>query len=74
MTPLEEKLQRELKSSCDVIACRFPFPTWHACETVGTDIDTVWLYNMESVKMQQQQQSTDQLQQESCAKDSNLNA
>ena len=47
MTTLEYKIQNDCNHSgqkVDVIACRFPFPNWKPIETIGTGIDTVWLY------------------------------
>ena len=44
MTDLESKLDAEVKSSCTVIACRFPFPNWKEMAIVGNGIDTVWVY------------------------------
>ncbi|KAI1889055.1 hypothetical protein AGOR_G00175120 [Albula goreensis] len=53
MAQLEEKLQRDLQSSAKVVACRFPFPTWEPDNTAGEGIDTVWVYDARSFKMQQ---------------------
>lgn len=29
-----------------ILACRFPFPHWEAKTTVGSGIDTVWIYEL----------------------------
>ncbi|KDR15633.1 hypothetical protein L798_09447, partial [Zootermopsis nevadensis] len=44
MPKLEEKLTNELRNDVHVVACRFPFPTWTPDATLGTGLDTVWLY------------------------------
>lgn len=44
MPELEAKLANELHSDVHVVACRFPFPTWTPDATLGTGLDTVWLY------------------------------
>jgi hypothetical protein len=44
MPKLEVKLANELYSDVHVVACRFPFPTWTPDATLGTGLDTVWLY------------------------------
>ncbi|KAK6182113.1 hypothetical protein SNE40_009871 [Patella caerulea] len=44
MPKLEEKLDKELVDGRHVVACRFPFPTWQPEKTIGTGVDTVWLY------------------------------
>lgn len=45
MDQLELKLACELPSAAQVVACRFPFPTWVPERTVGEGIDTVWVYD-----------------------------
>ena len=49
MEDLEKKLSEDLlpagkRDQRRVVACRFPVPGWRASATVGSDIDTVWLY------------------------------
>ncbi|KAL5010178.1 hypothetical protein ScPMuIL_012483 [Solemya velum] len=46
MDPLEKKFARELSPHCQVVACRFPLPNWEPVLTVGTGVDTVWLYTV----------------------------
>ncbi|KAI0233491.1 ATP synthase subunit C lysine N-methyltransferase [Lamellibrachia satsuma] len=48
MEPLETKLANELQPHGQVIACRFPMPTWRPVETVEQGIDTVWRYEKPS--------------------------
>lgn len=47
MGDLEKKFQRECKTNCKVIACRFPLPNLIPEKTVGHGIDKVWVYNFE---------------------------
>ncbi len=49
MEDLEKKLSEDLlpadkENPHRVVACRFPVPGWRASATVGSGIDTVWLY------------------------------
>lgn len=44
MPQLESKLVQELKPDGQVIACRFPLPSWKPVATIGEGFDTVWLY------------------------------
>lgn len=44
MKQLEEKLDSELKAEGQVIACRFSLPNWKPVATIGSGVDTVWLY------------------------------
>ncbi|XP_071449619.1 ATP synthase subunit C lysine N-methyltransferase [Hetaerina americana] len=44
MADLEEKLKEELAEGAVVAACRFPLPNWIPTSTIGSGIDTVWLY------------------------------
>lgn len=44
MGEFEDKLDKEASPSSCVVACRFPLPTWQPMETIGTGVDTVWLY------------------------------
>ncbi|XP_076443125.1 ATP synthase subunit C lysine N-methyltransferase-like [Babylonia areolata] len=46
MQQFEEKLSEELPTSSRVVACRFPLPSWEPIATVGTGVDTVWLYKV----------------------------
>lgn len=52
MDQLEDKLKKELQTSAKVVACRFPFPTWVPDATAGEGIDTVWVYNADTLKSQ----------------------
>ena len=48
MNALQIKIESDChqnKKQITVIACRFPFVKWQPIETVGTGIDTVWLYH-----------------------------
>jgi len=50
MSPLHEKLKREMAVDACVIACRFPLP----CEpsrTIGEGLDTVWLYGHSDIML-----------------------
>lgn len=49
MAPLEQKLKVELPAEGAVIACRFPLPNSRPTATLGSGIDTVWLYRRESL-------------------------
>ncbi|XP_068092695.1 ATP synthase subunit C lysine N-methyltransferase [Hyperolius riggenbachi] len=51
MPQLEEKLQCELNESARVIACRFPFPSWIPDHTFGEGVDTVWVYDLKTLKI-----------------------
>ena len=44
MNQLEEKFDKELNRESQVIACRFPLPTWYPVKKHGHGIDTVWVY------------------------------
>ncbi|UYV69477.1 FAM173B [Cordylochernes scorpioides] len=46
MGVLKDKLEKELAPQTQVIACRFPVPSWSPIDTIGTGIDTVWLYRI----------------------------
>ncbi|KAK7481152.1 hypothetical protein BaRGS_00027585 [Batillaria attramentaria] len=50
MSQFEEKLEQELSPSGCVVACRFPLPSWEPVVTVGTGVDTVWLYKAATSK------------------------
>jgi len=54
MEPLEAKIANELQPRGQVIACRFPMPTWTPAETVEQGIDTVWRYEKPTVKTPQE--------------------
>ncbi|XP_014245623.1 protein FAM173B isoform X1 [Cimex lectularius] len=43
MADIEEKFSKELLNS-NVVACRFPLPNREPIKTIGSGIDTVWLY------------------------------
>ncbi|XP_028137218.1 ATP synthase subunit C lysine N-methyltransferase isoform X1 [Diabrotica virgifera virgifera] len=46
MNDLEKKFIKECKSSCKIIACRFPLPNLTPIKTIGHGIDTVWVYGL----------------------------
>lgn len=47
MEELNKKFCKELADTY-VVACRFPIPGKAALKTVGTGIDTVWLYHFKN--------------------------
>ncbi|XP_013401570.1 protein FAM173B [Lingula anatina] len=49
MPPLEEKLYRELGDDGQVIVCRFPLTNSTPVDEVGSGVDTVWLYDKQSL-------------------------
>ncbi|XP_058420340.1 ATP synthase subunit C lysine N-methyltransferase isoform X2 [Diceros bicornis minor] len=50
MPQLEKKLELELEDDARVIACRFPFPHWTPDQVTGEGIDTVWAYDMSTLR------------------------
>ncbi|XP_053324020.1 ATP synthase subunit C lysine N-methyltransferase [Spea bombifrons] len=50
MPQLEKKLEMELHKSARVIACRFPFPQWIPNHISGEGVDTVWAYDLETLR------------------------
>lgn len=46
MSDLEVKLERELKDSAVVVACRFPFSNqkFKLLNEIEAGVDTVWVY------------------------------
>ncbi|XP_029796942.1 ATP synthase subunit C lysine N-methyltransferase isoform X2 [Suricata suricatta] len=50
MPHLEEKLELELKDDARVIACRFPFPRWTPDRVTGEGADTVWAYDLSTLR------------------------
>ncbi|EHB05072.1 Protein FAM173B [Heterocephalus glaber] len=50
MPQLEKKLEQELEEDARVIACRFPFPHWTPDHVVGAGVDTVWAYDMGTLR------------------------
>ena len=44
MESLEEKVLQEVKPDCEVVACRFAFPTLNKVDSVGVGIDSVWRF------------------------------
>ncbi|OBS64398.1 hypothetical protein A6R68_07060, partial [Neotoma lepida] len=50
MPQLEKKLEHELEDDARVIACRFPFPHWTPDHTTGEGIDTVWAYDVSTLR------------------------
>ncbi|KAM8849533.1 ATP synthase subunit C lysine N-methyltransferase-like [Spinachia spinachia] len=59
MDQLELKLAGELPSTAQVVACRFPFPTWVPEHVAGEGIDTVWVYDAKTFKSRSQQTTPD---------------
>ncbi|XP_060786886.1 ATP synthase subunit C lysine N-methyltransferase isoform X2 [Neoarius graeffei] len=49
MEVLGRKLEQELAHDARVIACRFPFPRWHASASEGQGLDQAWAYDMATV-------------------------
>uniref|UniRef100_A0A5F9D9D8 ATP synthase subunit C lysine N-methyltransferase n=2 Tax=Oryctolagus cuniculus TaxID=9986 RepID=A0A5F9D9D8_RABIT len=50
MPQLEKKLGLELKDDARVIACRFPFPHWSPDHVTGEGTDTVWVYDVGTLR------------------------
>lgn len=48
MGELEKKFLRECERSTNIVACRFPLPNVKPQKTIGSGIDTVWLYKINS--------------------------
>lgn len=48
MENLEKKLLNECKNNCRIVACRFPLPSKKPLATVGSGVDTVWVYSLEN--------------------------
>jgi len=44
MEKLEIKFAQEVNDDTRIVACRFPLPNWEPVQTIGSGIDTVWLY------------------------------
>lgn len=44
MKDLEDKFDREITDSCQVMAARFPLPSWEPVSVIGEGLDTVWVY------------------------------
>ncbi|GFN88132.1 family with sequence similarity 173, member b [Plakobranchus ocellatus] len=44
MAPLEVKMGQELNPGTNIVACRFPLPSWSPVTKLGDGVDTVWLY------------------------------
>lgn len=53
MPQLEKKLELELEVNARVIACRFPFPHWTPDQVTGEGVDTVWAYDVGSLRGQE---------------------
>lgn len=53
MDQLELKLGAELQSTARVVACRFPFPRWVPDHMAGEGLDTVWVYDAKTFKIEQ---------------------
>ncbi|KAI4455071.1 hypothetical protein MML48_9g00009022 [Holotrichia oblita] len=50
MAELERKIKIECKGGTNVIACRFPLPNIIPTKIIGSGIDTVWVYEVNSNK------------------------
>lgn len=48
MKELESKLEREVQDGTYIVACRFPLPSLKPVTTIGSGLDTVWLYQHQS--------------------------
>uniref|UniRef100_A0A915JTQ3 Uncharacterized protein n=1 Tax=Romanomermis culicivorax TaxID=13658 RepID=A0A915JTQ3_ROMCU len=46
MDELSKKLEKDMIRQSAVIACRFDVGRWTPAVTVGSGIDTVWVYSM----------------------------
>ncbi|KAE8748751.1 hypothetical protein FOCC_FOCC004554 [Frankliniella occidentalis] len=44
MEELELKLKKEVEDGTHIVACRFPLPSLKPVATIGSGLDTVWLY------------------------------
>ncbi|XP_054276169.1 ATP synthase subunit C lysine N-methyltransferase-like [Macrosteles quadrilineatus] len=44
MAELEQKMNEEVSKDAHVVACRFPLPNRTPDQTIGSGVDTVWLY------------------------------
>lgn len=44
MEELEKRFEEEVSNEACIIACRFPLPNWEPFTTLGSGIDTVWVY------------------------------
>lgn len=53
MQVLGEKLIANTSAGAQVIACRFPFPRWQASSSTEEGMDSVWVYEMDNVKVLQ---------------------
>lgn len=47
MEKLETKFNEEVNDNARIVACRFPLPNWKPVQTIGSGVDTVWLYKVE---------------------------
>ena len=48
MKELELKLKKEVEEGTHIVACRFPLPSLKPAATIGSGLDTVWLYRQQS--------------------------
>ena len=58
MDQLGAKLMNEVKSDCQVVTCRFPFPNWKPTKVKGEGLDTVWLYDMNDIEIKMSDNET----------------
>lgn len=49
MDELSVKLETEMHDGTNVLACRFPIEHWTPQEVIEAGIDSVWLYNKQSI-------------------------
>ncbi|KAF3851200.1 hypothetical protein F7725_012972 [Dissostichus mawsoni] len=50
MEVLGEKLLKDLPDDACVIAARFPFPNWPLRQSVGSDLDETFAYDISTVR------------------------
>ncbi|KAL3270752.1 hypothetical protein HHI36_021277 [Cryptolaemus montrouzieri] len=47
MANLDKKFQIQCKNGCHIVACRFKLPNRKPLSTIGSGVDTVWVYRVE---------------------------
>ncbi|XP_073704818.1 adenine nucleotide translocase lysine N-methyltransferase [Garra rufa] len=55
---LQKKLLAELPEDALIVAGRFPFPDWTACDVKGEGVDRVWAYHIQELRHRYQSQDT----------------
>ncbi|XP_034232637.1 ATP synthase subunit C lysine N-methyltransferase [Thrips palmi] len=53
MEELQLKLENEVEAGTHIVACRFPLPKLKPVATIGSGLDTVWLYTPNNNKEQE---------------------